>query len=922
MEVLKNHFEIKRNTFGPNPDLYQLSFVQLEKQFEFYYLESTDDYILPFRINIDRPVQDIVKEIKQGFNSKEIKELNELGIERINFELNVLERKQVAYFKGEEGVEVNIAVPYTTYEGNKQVEDQLVFNFKIGQDIQIECKSKQPVKYNQTSIFDYLSQINEFVKRKNQNTIQRKELIKQLAVVFKDYLLEYDESFLSLFIHMPLNNQILASSVVNIHVGPNFPKIAPVVVLTSSIFIDGDYKPKSTELKYKYKEMPIEQLVETLNTQEPPLPEKPRIKSSKSVVFQSPDSNQQEQQETIEELENTEELERETGLSSEELFTQLVQLYTLLSSKVTALHSDSNSIHTDISKINEDITKISTFLLDNQVDPYDTSMKNSVINFNNQLNVFLRDIDRLKSDLSNLENLKNEIKPKQYLDSLRKSMMDNKRISVAQPQNTPKLFAKLPKQIAEAQLEKPELMRLSAVYELIETEIDYVKDLNTMLTVTDVQMKDCKLIPEKEMELIFSNIDQLLNANQILMNKLTARRDENLFIECVGDLIADSAESFNVYCIYAANYPAAMKLIYGYQSKPDIKELLQKWMNAPEVRGLSLESFLIKPVQRICKYPLLIRELEKYSERAGNMKDKDLLRNAAEKIEAVVTKVNEATRAAEEKQRILNIGSTIDSPTPLELEDKVHLRDGTMLRISNGKPKDRYIILFTDLILICKPIPQAVRGPPRYELESGYSLAELIFVNSGKETIKGFKGSNLLTFNIISEEKDSLVLATANPDDLPKWVEAFHIAFKDITEEHRAAVRSMDTQMKQVDRNTLQPDLLGFGRTTLNKAKVGKSGLSSVAMRKNLLKSMESNINTKESMWKLPPDFVIIGADEVKAVETPPQEQAQVESEEDLQLEVVEGFSNWRKVDRGDGQMPYYFHIQTQETRWEPPTSN
>lgn len=90
----------------------------------------------------------------------------------------------------------------------------------------------------------------------------------------------------------------------------------------------------------------------------------------------------------------------------------------------------------------------------------------------------------------------------------------------------------------------------------------------------------------------------------------------------------------------------------------------------------------------------------------------------------------------------------------------------------------------------------------------------------------------MLTFNIISEEKDSLVLATANTEDLPKWVESFHIAFKDITEEHRAAVRSMDTQLKQVDRSSNQPDLLSFGRTTLNKAKVGKSGLSSVAMRK------------------------------------------------------------------------------------------
>lgn len=76
-----------------------------------------------------------------------------------------------------------------------------------------------------------------------------------------------------------------------------------------------------------------------------------------------------------------------------------------------------------------------------------------------------------------------------------------------------------------------------------------------------------------------------------------------MFVSEVGDLLIDCAESFTVYSVYSSNYPAAMKLL----SRPEMKELLQKLMAAPDARGLSLESFLIKPVQRICKYPLLIR---------------------------------------------------------------------------------------------------------------------------------------------------------------------------------------------------------------------------------------------------------------------------------------------------------------------------
>ncbi len=82
------------------------------------------------------------------------------------------------------------------------------------------------------------------------------------------------------------------------------------------------------------------------------------------------------------------------------------------------------------------------------------------------------------------------------------------------PQPSPlKLFAKLPKQITESSLEKPELMRLSAVYELIETEIDYVKDLQTMLNFHKPQLQ--QVLSEQDCNSIFSNIEQLLNANQV-----------------------------------------------------------------------------------------------------------------------------------------------------------------------------------------------------------------------------------------------------------------------------------------------------------------------------------------------------------------------------------------------------------------------
>ncbi|KAI8926331.1 hypothetical protein BC831DRAFT_456795 [Entophlyctis helioformis] len=533
-----------------------------------------------------------------------------------------------------------------------------------------------------------------------------------------------------------------------------------------------------------------------------------------------------------------------------------------------------------------------------------------------------------------------------------------------------KMFAKLPKEVQDANLPKPELMRLMAVYELLDTEADYCRDLSTIISFHKVQMRESRMVPEQEINHIFSNVEQLLAANQNLLNKLQARRDQNAIIQEIGDVIADAAESLKVYTIYASNYPSAMKLVYQLAARPENKDTLQKWMSSPEGRGLSLESFLIKPVQRICKYPLLIRELERHTEKAGNTADQANLRNAAEKIEAVVMLVNEATRHAEERQRVLNLEASIESPVPLGFADKKHIKDGPLQRLSNGKVKDRFVLLFTDVLLICK----LQKTPNKYELEGGYSLAELMMRNDSRDSLRA--KNTILQFNVItSEDREQLTLVASSEEERQRWAECFHFAFKDITEEHRSAVKN--TINASLTKQQSQTDVGGtFGRGTLKMR--GKTGTvrqttlsvssammrKQVAARKSLMESwmvagsgnahslhepeiVEISgaiykrafaatghiyyfcIQTRQTIGKLPENYTIVdSAGPPSAHENENQDMLadnqrqsmEVEDEDNVLLDLVDGFPDWRRVDRGDG-MPYFFNINTQETRWESPGS-
>jgi hypothetical protein len=60
----------------------------------------------------------------------------------------------------------------------------------------------------------------------------------------------------------------------------------------------------------------------------------------------------------------------------------------------------------------------------------------------------------------------------------------------------------------------------------------------------------------------------------------------------------------------------------------------------PECRGLNIDAFIIKPVQRICKYPLLLRELLKQCEE-GTL-EYDQVKLVQESIERILIDINTA----------------------------------------------------------------------------------------------------------------------------------------------------------------------------------------------------------------------------------------------------------------------------------------
>ena len=113
-----------------------------------------------------------------------------------------------------------------------------------------------------------------------------------------------------------------------------------------------------------------------------------------------------------------------------------------------------------------------------------------------------------------------------------------------------------------------------------------------------------------------------------------------------------------VYPEYINNYDDTINLLRDLQnSKKSFDQFLKKQIQLPECGNLPVESFLIKPIQRIPRYKLLLRDLVK--ETPENHVDFKNLQAAYEKIDYVAGFVNEQKREAEHRKIVLNLSENL-----------------------------------------------------------------------------------------------------------------------------------------------------------------------------------------------------------------------------------------------------------------------
>ncbi|ORX58529.1 hypothetical protein BCR36DRAFT_343877 [Piromyces finnis] len=556
--------------------------------------------------------------------------------------------------------------------------------------------------------------------------------------------------------------------------------------------------------------------------------------------------------------------------------------------------------------------------------------------------------------------------PKSNLNPQSQNQTQSQNISVASSANTnensaptPQLqYSTLPENIIQMNLSRQENMRLSVIYELFATEADYCRDLNVIINCLMENISKSKLLSEKEFNWLFSNVKDLVVVNKEFNDNLVSLKENDPVIPEIGNEFLKIAEKLKTYKEYCSNYPSALSLLRELNQKPEIKNLLTKLSTEnAECRGLSLESFLIKPVQRICKYPLMIKELLKYTSK--DSKDHPILENSLTVIENVIAYVNEGTKALEEKERLSGLQARIElSEFPdlqLKLADKHMIKEGNVQRLINSKAKDRHMLLFNDCLLICKDWTASYKY--KYQLEEFLPINSIILKNEIKEKLP--KGHTNV-FQLISKNKKIKPEKLQNGNNSSEQPISISLINDLLKKEWTQSIWDTITESKKIQReietsnsnNKIDLDIDEEINITIRKKEEFPSlvEFNGVKWKKAVAATGQNyyfNTVTFDSIWRLPNEYYIIDSETGEKYlhnETENEESNNTETDNDedndgnydgddsagdndedddeyYNSENVEGYPDW-KIVKMENNITYYFNKYTKETQWEHPKSN
>ncbi|NXH15566.1 PKHG1 protein, partial [Bucco capensis] len=235
------------------------------------------------------------------------------------------------------------------------------------------------------------------------------------------------------------------------------------------------------------------------------------------------------------------------------------------------------------------------------------------------------------------------------------------------------------------------------VQEILETERMYVQDLKSIVKdYLDCITDQTKLsLGTEERSALFGNIRDIYHFNSELLQDLENCENDPV---AIADCFVSKSEDFHIYTQYCTNYPRSVAVLTECMRNKALAKFFREQQEALQ-HSLPLGSYLLKPVQRILKYHLLLHEIENHLDK--DTEGYDVVLDAIDTMQRVAWHINDMKRKHEHAIRLQEIQSLLTNWKGPDLTSYGELVLEGTFRIQRAK-NERTLFLFDRLLLITK----------------------------------------------------------------------------------------------------------------------------------------------------------------------------------------------------------------------------
>ncbi|EZA54358.1 Ephexin-1 [Ooceraea biroi] len=259
-----------------------------------------------------------------------------------------------------------------------------------------------------------------------------------------------------------------------------------------------------------------------------------------------------------------------------------------------------------------------------------------------------------------------------------------------------------------------------AKFEILTSEASY---LNSLRVLENEFLSNHALMNETltpiERKKLFGGVPSVLSASQAFLAELEVVWRRDPMLPGLSEVLLKHAErSQTTYVAYCSNQVSIANTLKELKNRKGLKFLdtMRRIETRPACQNLSLHSFLMLPMQRVTRLPLLADAvLSKLS--MGNP-DRASWENVLSTLSNVVAECNEGARAAAQEAELEALARKLEYSSkikPIMLRGKQLVRSGSVVQLSMktdteykltfGKKFNKtplYLLLLTDYLLVTK----------------------------------------------------------------------------------------------------------------------------------------------------------------------------------------------------------------------------